>query len=90
MESKDLKKLLAGIGIASLISAGGLSLSGCASSSGWTADKDSAGSAVEKEVEKKAGDSGWTATKDSAGSAAEKAKKEAEKKAGDSGWTATK
>jgi len=89
MESKDLKKLLAGIGIASLIGAGGLTLSGCASS-GWTADKDSAGSAVEKEVEKKAGDSGWTATKDSAGSAAEKAKKEAEKKAGDSGWTATK
>ena len=89
MESKDLKKLLAGIGIASLISAGGLSLSGCASSSGWTADKDSAGSAVE-EVEKKAGDSGWTATKDSAGSAAEKAKKDVKKKAGDSGWTATK
>lgn len=32
MESKDLKKLLAGIGIATLIGAGGLTLSGCASS----------------------------------------------------------
>jgi radical SAM modification target selenobiotic family peptide len=32
MECKDLKKLLAGLGIASLISAGGLTLSGCATS----------------------------------------------------------
>ena len=70
---KDVKKLLAGLGVASLISAGGVALPGAhAAGSGWSA-KPSAGSA---EVSKSAAASGWSGHKDSAVSAGQK---EAEK-----------
>ena len=68
MVNKDLKKFLAGLGVAGLIAAGGFSLPGAhAAGSGWTATKDSAGSA--DKVVKPAG-SGWSGSKDSAVSAA--------------------
>ena len=66
MEKKDLKKLLAGLSIASLIAGAGLSVTGCAST-GWSAEKSGAGStemeksstAKEAPAKKPAGGSGW-------------------------------
>ena len=77
MERKNMKKILASLGIASLISAGGMTLPSCATSgSGWSGDKEGADGA-DKVVEQPAG-SGWSGTKDSAGSV------ENEEKLGDS------
>ena len=102
MDKKELKKMLAGVGIAGLLSgAGGAATSASAASpSGWSASKVGAGSAevkavIEKTVEpevlkKKAGDSGWSAAKKGAVSADEVKKEVLEKKAGDSGWSAAK
>ena len=74
MANKDLKKFLAGLGVAGLIAAGGVSLPGAhAAGSGWGASKDSAGSA--EKVMKPAG-SGWGGSKDSAVSAAKEDGKE--------------
>ena len=97
MDIKDLKKLLAGVGIASLLT--GLPLtSGTAiggSGSGWSAKDDSAVSA--EKVEKDTGGSGWSADKKGAVSteeekehAEEKAEEEKAKKAGGSGWSGSK
>lgn len=75
MASKNLMKLLAGLGVAGLITAGGISLPGAhAGSSGWGAGKDSAGSA---ENGMKPAGSGWSGSKDSAVSAAKEETKEA-------------
>lgn len=74
MANKDLKKFLAGLGVAGLIAAGGISLPGAhAAGSSWGASKDSAGSA--EKVVKPAG-SGWGGSKDSAVSAAKEEGKE--------------
>lgn len=68
MKSKNLKKLLAGLGVAGLISAGGISLPGAhATGSGWGANT---GAGSTSEAKKPAG-SGWGGTKDSAGSTEE-------------------
>ena len=78
MANKDLKKFLAGLGVAGLITAGGISLPGAhAAGSGWGASKDSAGSA--EKVMKPAG-SGWSGSKDSAVSAVKAEGKEGEGK----------
>lgn len=75
MASKDLKKFLAGLGVAGLITAGGISLPGAhAGSSGWGAGKDSAGSA---ENGMKPAGSGWSGSKDSAVSTVKEETKEA-------------
>jgi len=105
MKKKDLKKLLASLGIASLISAGGSMAIPviAATGSGWTADKEGAGS-VEKavtdstnsaleDVKKKgeeAVDTAGEEAKKQAEEAVDKAVDDVKKKAGDSGWTATK
>jgi len=97
MDKKELKKLLAGIGIAGLISGGGVAAtSGSAfGGSGWGAKDDSAVGTV-KEV--KSGGSGWSGHTDSAVGAEEEKENQAEemhedaekkmpeKKAGSSGW----
>ena len=52
---KEVKKILAGLGVAGLISAGGISLPGhAAAGSGWGANKDSAVSAEKQDAEKAA------------------------------------
>ena len=57
MNSTDLKKLLAGLGVAGLISAGGVSVPGAhAAGSGWGGTTPGAGSA--SEVQKPAAGSG--------------------------------
>jgi radical SAM modification target selenobiotic family peptide len=73
MEKKDLKKLLASLGIASLISMGGITLPGANAGSGWGA-KPSAGS-TEQQAKPPAG-SGTSGTKDSAVSAEKQQKTE--------------
>jgi len=87
MEKKKLKQILAGLGVAGLISAGGLTTPGCATSaSGWGGDKEGAGS-TEKKVEEHVG-SGWGGSKDSAGGADEEAN--GDKESGGSGWGGSK
>lgn len=66
MKSRNLKKFLASLGVAGLISAGGITV-GNAIGSGWGGTKDSAVGA-DKKVEKPAG-SGWGGQKDSTVSA---------------------
>ena len=69
MDKKELKKLLAGLSILSLIAGAGLSVTGCASA--WTGDKAGAGgtemeeSSTEKEApaQNPAGGSGWSGSK---------------------------
>ena len=101
MEKKDLKKLLASLGIASLIAAGGsMAIPGIAATgSGWTADKEGAGSAEQavtdstEEVKKQAGEAADAAVEEAkkkTSEAVDTAVDEVKKKAGDSGWTATK
>ena len=66
MDKKELKKLLAGLSIASLIAGASLSMTGCATA--WGGDKAGAGgtdteqSAATKEApaKKPAGGSGWS------------------------------
>ena len=104
MEKKDLKKLLASVGIASLISAGGsMAIPGIATGSGWTGGDKGAGSAentvtdttnsaldeVKKKGEEVVDTAGEEAKKETE-KAVDKAVDEVKKKAGDSGWTATK
>lgn len=60
MEKKELKKLLAGLGIASLISMGGISLPGAHAGSGWGADPGTGGT---EQHGKKTGCSGWGGSK---------------------------
>lgn len=72
MEKKDLKKLLASLGIASLISMGGITLPGAHAASGWGA-KPSAGST---EQQTPPAGSGTGGTKGSAVSAEEQKKME--------------
>jgi radical SAM modification target selenobiotic family peptide len=68
MEKKDLKKLLANFGIASLISMGGVTLPGAHAGSSWGA-KPSAGGT--EQIQKAPAGSGWGAKKGSAVSAEE-------------------
>ena len=98
MEKKNMKKLLASLGIASLISAGSMGHPGAASGSGWAGVKSSAGGADQnvetsadttEEVKKKSDESDETDDKDSAGSADEEEKKP-EKETGGSGWAGSK
>lgn len=79
MAQKELKKILAGLGVAGLLTAGGITLPGAHASSGWGASKDNAGS-VEKVV-KPAG-SGWSGSKESAVSTAKEEVDEKVKEAG--------
>jgi len=95
MDTKDLKKLLAGVGIAGLLTGLPLTSGTAIGGSGWGAKDDSAVSA--EKVEKDTGGSGWSADKKGAVSteeekehAEEKAKEEKGKKAGDSGWSGSK
>lgn len=73
MEKKDLKKLLASLGVAGLISMGGITLPGAHAGSGWGA-KTGAGS-TEKQAITPAG-SGWSGSKAGAVSAEEQQKME--------------
>lgn len=61
MDAKELKKILAGIGVVGLLAGGGVSVPGSASASGWGAEKPSAVG-----TEKPAAGSGWGGTKDDA------------------------
>ena len=69
MDKKELKKLLAGLSIASLIVGASLTMTGCAT--GWTGDNAGAGGtdteksedAKEAPAKKPAGGSGWSWTK---------------------------
>jgi radical SAM modification target selenobiotic family peptide len=63
MDSKELKKMLAGLSLVALIGGAGLSVSGCATtgSSSWSDTKDSAGST--EKVEKAPAASSWTGIK---------------------------
>ena len=70
---KDVKKILASLGVAGLISAGGVTLPGHAAGSGWGA-KPSAGSA---DTNKSAGSSGWSGHKSDAVSAGQEEAKKA-------------
>ena len=107
MEKKDLKKLLASLGIASLIAAGGsiASPGNAATGSGWTANKEGAGSVEKAVTDSTTGNVVIEEVKEQAGevvdTAGDEANKKAEdavdtaveavkKKAGDSGWTASK
>lgn len=103
MEKKDLKKLLASLGIASLISAGGsMAIPGIATGSGWAGTDKSAGSAENaatdttksaiQEVKTTAEETVDTAEEavDKTEEAVDKAVDEVKKKAGDSGWGASK
>ena len=99
MEKKDLKKLLASLGIASLISAGGsMAIPGIATGSGLTVDKEGAGSAENAVTDSanSAIEEAQTTAKGVVDTAGEEAKKQAEeavdkavdevkKKAGNSG-----
>jgi len=73
MEKKDLKKLLASLGVAGLISMGGITLPGAHAGSGWGAKTGAGG--TEKQAKPPAS-SGWGASKGSAVSAEEQQKKE--------------
>ena len=76
MDAKELKKILAGIGVVGLLAGGGVSVPGSAGASGWGAEKPGAVG-----TEKKAG-SGWGGTKtDAVG--VEKHVDEAKAKAGE-------
>jgi len=101
MEKKDLKKLLASLGVASLISAGGSMA--IAAGSGWTGSEKGAGSAEKtvtestnsaiEEVKTTAGevvDTAGDEAKKKAVEAVDTAVEDVKKKAGDSGWTASK
>jgi len=61
MEKKDLKKLLASLGIASLLSMGGITLPGAHAGSGWGA-KPSTGSTEQQAKPPASGTSGTTGT----------------------------
>ena len=90
MNTKDLKKLLAGVGIASLLTGLPLTSGTAIGGSGWGAKDDSA---VSAEKEEKAGGSGWGAKKEGAVSTEEEEKEHAEEKeekAGGSGWGGSK
>ena len=67
MDKKELKKLLAGLSIASLIAGASLTMAGCAKT-GWGGDKAGAGgtdtekseATKEAPAKKPAGGSGWS------------------------------
>ncbi len=63
MDVKELKKVLAGIGVVGLLAGGGISVPGSAGASGWGGEKPSAVSADEH-----AAGSGWGGEKGDAGS----------------------
>lgn len=54
MDKKELKKLLAGLSIASLIAGAGLSVTGCATA--WSAEKNTGAGGTEMEQETTAKD----------------------------------
>lgn len=102
MDRKDLKKLLAGLGVAGLISTGGIVTPNVQGASGWSATKASAGSAekgveqatdeakkVEEAVTEKAKEAAAESDKKME-EAAEAVKEKVEKPAGSSGWSGSK
>ena len=67
MDKKEMKKLLAGLSIASLIAGAGLSVTGCATA--WSGEKQTGAGSTEMEqsstdkeapAKKPAGGSGWS------------------------------
>lgn len=64
MDAKELKKILAGIGVVGLMAGGGISVPGSAGASGWGGEKPSAVGTETKVVP----GSGWGGTKHDAGS----------------------
>jgi len=90
----NIKKILAGISLVSLIGAGGTVMTGCSPTSGWSGNTDAGGSGVQKSQPAGSGwggskgtvgtekpGSGWGASKGAGGTEDDKKKK----KAG-SGW----
>jgi len=86
---KDLKKILAGIGAASLIGAGGLTLPGVASGSGWGADKSADSAEVKKGAVTESEEVAGQAIEDTAEKSAEEAVKKIipPQKYGKCGWS---
>ena len=80
--------MLAGVGIASLLTGLPLTSGTAIGGSGWGAKDDSAVSA--EKAEKKTGGSGWGAKKEGAVSTDAEEKEHAEEKAGGSGWGGSK
>ena len=97
MDKDSLKRLLAGLSIAGLLSGAGLVAPPAAfGASSWTGDKKPPGQSGETEdkagtvgTEKPAGESSWTGSKEGTGSADEEKKDtdKKESKGGKSSWT---